>query len=170
MEITTFAKKNKNKVFNIAVIIVALMVANNISKRQTKEIELVKEKISSQAKKNTVLGNISQLEGKINAYKDLFAEKDSNSSINIIASIAKDSGVNIISIRPEAQQRQEDYIKNPVNLIIEAPGFHALGNFISKLESYQKIVYILDNVEIKSDPRREELTVNLKVNSIKFRE
>lgn len=167
MEINTIIKQNKNKLINIAIIILAVIIASNIYKKQAKDIQAFREKNNVEIKKNKVLQDIRKLEDKINAYKYLLAGREANLTINNISSIAKETSVKIISIRPESQQRHSDYILIPFNLTLNAPNYDALGNFISRLES-NETVYIVNSIDIKSESLRGDLTVNLRVSSVKY--
>lgn len=167
MELVGFASKNIKKIVNIAIIILALIISSNIYKQQAKEIESLKIKNDLEAKKNAVIESIGKQEKTINAYRNLLIKKDAGSVINIISNIAKDSEVKIASIRPGQEQRFPDYINMPFSLTLSAPNYHALGNFISRLESY-KDVYMVEVIEIKSESQSKELTISLTVSSIAF--
>jgi len=167
MELIALANKNKNKVLNFAVIIVAFIIAGNIYKQQTREIESLKSKNNMETKKNTVIENINKLEKSIGAYKGLLAKKDASSVINTVGNIAKESGVKIVSVKPIAEQRQADYIKFPLNLVLTVPNYHTLGSFISKIESYQD-VYVVEGIDIKFQEQAKELAVSLIISSIAF--
>ena len=167
MEIINLVEKNKNRLFNIAVIILAIIIAANIYKQQSKDMEALKNKSNAEIKKNKVLEDISKLERKINAYKNLLAVRDPNLTINSIGNIAKESGVNIMAIKPEPQQRYQDYIKTPFNLLVNVPSYHVLGDFIAKLESNQN-VYMVDYLDIKSETQKGVLTIDLRVSSVAF--
>ena len=168
MALNNFTKKNRSKLMNIAVILFALVIANNIYKRQNKEIAALRSDKEDQLKKNEVLEDISKLEKRIKPYRELLAKKDSNLSISAIGNIAKESGVKIYSIRPESQQRYPDYIKSPFNLVVSASNYHALGEFISSLEGSTE-VYVIDSIDIRPE-QNSELTVNLNISSIIFAE
>lgn len=165
MELKALA--DKNKILNLAVIIVAFIIAGNIYKQQTKDIESLKSKNNMETKKNAVIENISKLEKSISAYKNFLAKKDASSVINTISNIAKESGVKIASVRPLAEQRYPDYIKSPFSLALSAPNYDSLGRFISKIESYQD-VYMVEAIEARFHEQAKELTVNLTVSSIAF--
>lgn len=157
--------KHKNKIFNLTVIILALVFASNIYKKQARDIEALKGARDVEIKKNKTLDSISQLQKKINAYKNLFTKKDASLVINTTGNIAKELGIRIVSIRPGSEQRYPDYIKLPFDLAISASGYHALGSFISRLESSQ-YVYVIEVVDIRFESQTGELTVNLKLNNI----
>lgn len=167
MELIALANKNKNKLLNLAVIIIAFIIASNIYKQQTREIGALKSKSNTETKKNTVIENISKLEKSIGSYKNLLAKKDAGSIINTVSNIAKESGVKIVSVRPIAEQRQADYIKFPLNLVLSVPNYHTLGNFISKIETYQD-VYVVESIDIRFQEQAKELAVSLIISSIAF--
>jgi len=164
MELTKFI--NRNKILNLAVILLAFIVSYNaIYKKQVKEEQLLKQKISEETKKNDVLKSIGKSEETISAYKNLLPQKDANLNINSISNIAKASNVKITSIRPAPEQRYPDYIKLPFNLVLTMPNYHALGKFISEIENSQD-VYAVEVVNISLNEQTKELTVNLTVSSI----
>lgn len=167
MELIALANKNKNKLLNLAVIIIAFIIASNIYRQQTREIESLKSKSNTETKKNTVIENISKLEKSIGTYKNLLAKKDAGSVINTVSNIAKESGVKIVSVKPLAEQRQADYIKFPLNLALTVPNYHTLGSFISKIENYQD-VYVVESIEIRFQEQAKELAVSLIISSIAF--
>ena len=167
MELMAFADKNKNKILNLAVIMVAFIISGNIHKQQTKQIESLKSNNNMETKKNTAIENIGKLEKSINVYKNLLVKKDASSVINTISNIAKESGVKIISVRPVSEKRYPDYIKSPFSLMLSAADYHTLGRFISKIESYRD-VYVVEAIEIRFQEQKKELTVNLTISSIAF--
>lgn len=165
MELTQL-NKYKNKIFNIAVVMAAVMIAFNfIYKKQFKQIKLLKEKKDIEIEKNHLLESISQVEKRINDYKNLLTKKDASLVINAITDIAKESGAKIISIRPGQERRYSGYIKFPFDLVISINSYHRLGRFISELENYQD-VYVVDAMGITSLTQTGELTANLKISSI----
>jgi len=167
MESAEFINKYKNKIINIAVIIVALIISNNIYKRQVSGMESLMQKKDTEIKNNSVIENINQFEQRFNAYRKLMVKKDAGLVINAISDMAKQSGVKIISIRPESEQRSSSYIKFPFTLMVTAANYHSLGKFISKLESSQD-VFIVEGIEMKSEIQTAELMVNLRLNNVAF--
>ncbi|MDP2923164.1 MAG: type 4a pilus biogenesis protein PilO [Candidatus Omnitrophota bacterium] len=164
MELTEL-NKYKNKLFNLAVIIFALMVAGNIYKKQAKDIEALRGAKGTEIKKNALLANIGQLEKKINAYKKIFVKKDANLVINTIGNIAKELGIQVVSIKPVGELAYPAYLKLSFDAVISAPGYHALGRFMSRVESWQGI-YVIEAVEIKSQTETGALTVNLRLSNL----
>ena len=166
MESAEFGKY-KNKVFNFAVIFLAIIVALSIYSKQARDVELLKNTKEVEKKKNIVLEDIGRLELKVDAYKELLVGKDTELIIGNISNMAKESGVKIISMRPEMEQKYPDYIKLPFSLAINAFDYHSLGDFVSRIESHPDI-YVIEDVRIYPLSEKEGLTVNLKLSAIVF--
>jgi len=176
MELISLVNKHKNKVFKYAIILFSLIVANNVYKKQVSDVEKLKSKNQMEAKKIGVLDEISGLERELGSYKNLLAKKDTGTIINTINNIAKESGLKIVSIRPAQEQRYQGYIKFPFYLMLSTSDYHALGRFISRIESHQD-VYIVEAVDIKySTPQgqakesvaQRELIVDVAVSNVAF--
>jgi len=168
MELTGLTNKHKNKIINIAIIILTLIISSNVYKKQTHEMELLKKKQDIEIKKNEIIKNISQLTIRIKSYKNLLTKKDISSIITNISDMAKQSGIKIVSIRPEPEQAFPNYIKFPFTLALSAADYNAIGKFISKVESYQD-VYIVEALYIKSsEALTMELMVSLRLSSVAF--
>ncbi|MDD2688761.1 MAG: type 4a pilus biogenesis protein PilO [Candidatus Omnitrophica bacterium] len=165
MELTVLVDKHKNKLLNIAVIILALILTYNIYKQYLADKASLEQKKEMELKKRTALENISQLELKIQSYQNLLSEKGASVLINNINSLAKDSGVKIISVRPAEKVQEEEYIKFPFELVINAPSYHAVGNFVSKLESSPE-VFLVEVVKIRQDSGEKSLSADLRVTNI----
>ncbi len=147
MDLIGLINNNKNKVFNIAVIILALIIALNIYKKQMANIESLKVKISEENKKNKVLEGLGKLENKISSYEELLPNKEVSFFMSEISSIVKDSGVKLTSIRPLAEEPYPEYTKYAFELTVNSPNYDLLAKFINKLEAYQSL-YIIDNIDI----------------------
>lgn len=167
MDLTEAINKHKNRIFNIAVIILTVFIASNIYKKQGREVELLNAKKDAGTKKNSVLESISQLNNRINSYKNLLAKKDANLVINTISNIAKALGIKIVSVKPAMEQRFADYTKYPFDLMVSAPNYHALGKFISGLESYNDI-YFIEAFNISFEKTTKELNITLRISSAIF--
>ena len=165
MELTALVNKHKNKIVNIAIITLAIIISANIYKKQAAGIETLKTEEDIEKKKNDVIKDINQLVKKINSYEKLFTKKDVSLVINTIAGIAKQSGIKIVSMRPDSEQASPNYVKLPFGLVVSADNYHAIGKFISKLEGYRD-VYIIDSASIKLDSQSKEFTVNLRLSAL----
>jgi len=165
---------NKNIFINIAIILIALPIAINIHKFQLKNIKLLEEEKGIEIKKNEVLENIGQLEKIISSYKDYLNKKDISLVMNNLSNTAKGAGVNIISFRPHTPEDYPMYIKYSFDLVIGVDSYHALGKFISDLESSPD-VYFVDKLTIRSTQKDRELAqtdtliINLTLSTILLR-
>lgn len=176
MELADFINEHKNKLLNIAVILIALLIAHNIHKGQVRSVAALKEKKETELKKNEILGNISQLEKRLNLYKNLLNKKDISLIINTLNKIAKDAEVKINSIKPQAERAYPVYLKYPFDLTVEAESYHSLGRFISKLESHPHI-YLVEQATIRKAAAGAQagdvvtkLIADLKLTTIAFRD
>lgn len=145
--------KYKNTFLNIGVIIIFLVITNGIYKNQNLTAKKLEKDREAEIKKNAALTAISTLEKKIGLYRNFLNKKDLSSIINNISNIAKESQIKIISIRPQNEKDQGDYIKYPFSLSITAKDYHQLGQFIAKLESSSDI-YIIESIAVR--PRAAE--------------
>lgn len=176
--VSLFLEK-KEKILSTAIFIFALLIATSIYISQTKSLRLLNIKRDTQIKKNEVLNEIRQSEKKIKFYSNLLNEKDASSITNTISNIAKESGVQIISIEPGREEKQSLFIKYPFILTIHADSYHAIGKFITKIESYSD-AYIVETTSIRplsevlnkeldeTAAKTNKLIVNLTLNIIAF--
>lgn len=171
-DLTNRLGKGKNKIVNIALIILTLIAAPNIYISKAKKSESLNAQKAIELKKNEVLGRIARSEKKIKFYKDLFSKKDASLIMNTVNSIARDSNVKIILIKPGTEERESVYTKYPLVLTINVDGYHGLGKFISRIENHPDI-YFVDEINIKTQSAASQpssaLTVNLTLNVIVFK-
>lgn len=167
MDSVSFINKNKNKVFNVVLIIVALFFAWNIYKKQIVKIDILKSDIIEEEKKNRALKIIGVLGGKVDSYRRLLVKKEVSFLMNDINNIAREAGVNIISIKPSGEEQQADYVKYNFDLTVSASDYDGLAKFINALE-VNKSVYMVDVLEIRSNSynREKELNANLRVSAV----
>jgi len=168
MEAQDFIGKYKNKILNVAIIILSLFIASKIYKEQLKGIDSLKEKKNLESKRSEILESISRTEKKNNAYKELLSRKDASNVISTVSNIAKEFNIKIISIRPTQQQKYIEYAKIPFDLVLNASSFHDLGNFISKIESHRD-VYTIDSLGISIERQSKQLNINLTLSSIVYK-
>lgn len=169
MELSDLTGKHKNAALNIGLIIVAFLIAQNIYKNDSRQVDELKNKGVLEQQKNDELDKISKLEKKIDYFKGLFSEKDSGLVMSAIAGIARESGVKIVSMRPTVQgQDLSEYLKYYFDLTISADDYHAIGRFVSRLESF-KDIYFVDDAQIASRNQENGYSVTLKVSYIVYK-
>ncbi len=167
MDSVSLINKNKNKIFNIVLIIIALFVALNIYKKQMANIDYLKANIVEEEKKNWTLDNIGKLDAKIDSYRKLLPRKERDSSINDISNIARNSGIKITGIRPSGEEVFPDYTKYIFDLAIISPDYDSLARFINTLENNQN-VYMVNALDIRSPSynREKELNASLRLSTV----
>jgi Tfp pilus assembly protein PilO len=162
---------DKNKIINAIIILVTLPIAVNIYKFQTRNIDALNMQKDIEIKKNEILEKIGQSEKKINAYKELLNKKDISLIVNTISNIAKNSGIEVISIKPVNREDLSVYSRYSFALTINADSYHLIGGFISSLESCPD-VYFIDRITInviERDQKTEKLGADLVLSTILFK-
>ncbi len=161
MDITIASiNKHKNVVLNAAIILAAFIIAFNIYSKMGVKLRSLEEKKEAEIKKSAVIENISRLEKKLAGFKGFLKKKDPDVIIDDISGIAKAMDIKIGSIKPLRERLEGRYVKIPFELALTVPGFHALGEFIGKIES-QHDVYIVESVNITPNIEKNELVVDL---------
>jgi Tfp pilus assembly protein PilO len=172
MALVELINKYKTKVLDIGLIILALIIAGNIYGGQAKQIDSLKEKQEEEIKKNELLQSIAGLEEQVGSYKNLFTERDINLVIGTISNIARASNVNIVSIKPESEEKNPDYIRLPFSLTVGTANYHVLGKFIANVEGAPDL-FIIDTVTISPQEgmaagQNKEFIANLRISTIVF--
>ncbi len=174
MDINEIFEKNKNNILNLGIVILALFIAFQIYKGIEEKASSLAQEQDTELKKNEATVEIAAFEKKIDGYKKVFTKKDLGAVMDVVSVIAKQCSIKVASIKPDKEEAKSDYIKTSFVLTINAPDYHALGNFISQIESYQDI-YFVDEVKISStdNSRAMEdsevgLKVNLKISTISY--
>ena len=78
--------------------------------------------------------------------------------------------MNIVSIRPIGEVANEDYVRYPLTLTVEAKDYHILSKFINNLEVH-KDVYMVSRLSMKLDtggsgPSKRRMVGDLEVSTI----
>ena len=140
---------NKDKIINALIILVTIFIAINLLKLQKKNIEALNIQKDIEIRKNEVLGKIIQSEKRIISYNELLNRKDASLAMNTISNIAKDCGINIVSIKSEKKQEFAVYIKHYFSLNINTDTYNAIAKFINTLENSPDI-YFVDKIDIRT--------------------
>ena len=174
MEKGELFEKNKNKFFNLGVIVLALFIAFQIYKSFDQQLNLLVGQKVDELNKNAATQEIASLERKIAGYKKVFIKKDVGAVMDTISNIAKSSSVKVISIKPNNEEAFFDYVKSVFVITISVPGYHYLGDFVSQIESY-KDIYMVDEVSIVPAENNQllknvnkNLNVTLRISTIAY--
>lgn len=181
-------ERNKNKIVNVGIIILALFIALKLYIASSNQISSLDEQKSNELEENKVAEEIATLEKKVEAYQKVFARKDLASIMDIITGIAKDAAVKIVSVKPLAEEVSDGYSNSPFLITLNAPRYHALGDFISKIENHKDILLVSEikinsiiananpmeanlksrAAKIDSTAADDALSVSLKINTVAY--
>ena len=167
-------ERNKNKILNFGVIILALVIAFQLYKTTNDRINSLIQQQDNEREKNKVVEEISLLEKKADVYKKVFVKKDLASIVDVISGIAKGTSVKIVSIKPYAEEALDNYVNSSFLITLNAASYHALANFIRKIENHTDI-YLVSVMNINSTANNTsvagtdvDLEVSLKINTISY--
>lgn len=167
-------EKHKNIILNLAILIFAAFITLQFYKSGEKQINSLISQREDELKKNMNIEEIVGFEKKIEDYKKVFVKKDLSSVMSTLSSIAADSRVTIVSIKPVGEEVNKDYIKSSFLITLTTSNYHFLGNFISRVEK-NKDIYLIDEVSIRSvasgyevEDSQAILNINLKVSTISY--
>ncbi len=147
MNIDSLILNNKNKIVNIVIVLLSVIIAFKIYGKQQLEIASLKSSAELEAKKNLVLGEIGLLEKKLGSLKKTINRKDVSLVMNSVGAVAKDNGVKVVSFKPQSEKDFSVYTKYSFDLVVSAATYHKIGKFISVLESSPDI-YMVENINI----------------------
>lgn len=169
-----FIERNKNRIINFGVIILALIIAIQLYRSNNEQISSLIQQQNNELEKNKVIQDIAAFEKKAETYKKVFAKKDLASIMDMVSGIAKNTSIKIVSVKPYAEAGRGSYFDSSFLITLNAPSYHVLGDFISKIENH-KDIYLISEVNINSIvPNSDaagasvDLSVSLKINSISY--
>ena len=155
----------KNMIINIAVVMVAAIIAVNIYGAQAKRANELRAQRDIEQKKNEILVQINQVHSQLLSYNNLFLD-NAEGMMNEVNELARAANIEIISMHPSTIEKQPMWIRHPLQLQVVAPDFHALGSFISKLES-QPQIYLVSDVIMRSKQRELEKGMDVEQKKLK---
>ncbi|MBU0504183.1 MAG: type 4a pilus biogenesis protein PilO [Candidatus Omnitrophota bacterium] len=159
----------KEKFFDILIIGLALIIANNIYKAQGKVIVSLKERKQIELKRLDVLKDVNRSYERINSIKSFVNNKDISLIVNSLTDIAKDCHIQIDSLKPGKDEEASGYVIYPFELSVSAGSYHNLGKFISRLESSADF-YIIRSLDFSfiadSAIDKNSLKVNLAIATV----
>jgi len=158
----------REKFVNIAVFMICLIVSFNIYKNQSEMAKFLKANKETETIRSEVLNKLAISEKKINFYKNLFNKRDSSVTINTINTIVKESGISIISIKPGTENIYSAYIRYPFTLAVNAENYHAIGKFISKIESHPD-TYFIDKLSIERNEETGRISFDMVLSTVIFK-
>jgi hypothetical protein len=165
-------EKNKTKIINFSIFIIALAIAFKLNQSTNNQISSLNKQQNDELQNNKAVEDIAALEKKTEAYKKVFVKKDLASIMSAISGIAKNTSVKIISVKPFADDVFDNYSTSSFLITLNAPSYHALGDFISKIENHSDIYLvseiIINSAVIYGPEVNTDLAVSLKINTIAY--
>ena len=149
---------NKTLIINILIIVVAVVVAQNVFKRQTAQFKELQAVYAAEEELSRQAAELVGLEQKIRSTEAKFRISKSPSAVrNSITSILESSAVTISSLSPAATVAKNVYAQYPISVEMQG-SFHALGKFIGAVENADPMLYVqnLQAVDIGPDPKNTE--------------
>lgn len=173
MENKELLEKNKTKLVNLGIILLALFIAFQLYTAGERQFNSLAQQKNDELKKNKISEDIAVLEKKVAEYKKVFTKKDMGLVMDTISVLAKNNSVKIVSIKPINEEVFTDYIKSSFLITVNISSYHSLGNFISQIESSRNI-FLIGEVTIAPSGTVDQfaenpdinLNVNLKVSTI----
>jgi len=170
MDTAELLTKYKHRLVNVLLLIIALVIAFRIYNKQVTNIGQLKQQKNAEIEKNKVLVKLGELGEKVKEYTEYINSKDLSSSINTISDMARESAVEITSIRPAGEEDQGVYIRYPYDLKVTSSSYHNIGNFISKLENHPAI-FLVESAAIspaagQDESQPEKVNVDLRISTI----
>jgi len=159
--------KSKVIVVNLIIIIIALFIAIKIYQSQTKEIESWQIQIEEEQTKQKIGKNISKLDNRLQQYRNQYVRKDTAIFMNNISNIAKELGIEIVTLKPAEERAYKNYTKPEFSFTVRAPNYETLVRFINRLEINSDF-YTIEALDLSysDDNNFKGLTANLSVSSI----
>jgi Tfp pilus assembly protein PilO len=145
MDAMTVVNKYKNTFVNLIVFVVGVAIAFQVYKNQAASIAALEQKKEMEIKKNVVLKDIKKQEKIIQFYKDNLNKEDMGTFIVSVNEIAKQTGVKIVSLKPNPTEDVGVARKSTLALVISSDNYHKLGKFINAIETLPDFYYV-DNV------------------------
>jgi len=173
--IEVYINRYKNRILNVAIIVVSLFTAYNIYKDQAKAIQILNGNKQKEIEKNEILGNISKVDKKIRTYKAFMNKKDVSLIIDNLGKIAENSNTKLLSIKPDPEQIYPLYVKYAFNLGLVVDNYNTLGKFINKLEKSDD-VYVIETLGVfaehssSKEAEMKGLIVNMRVSTFLLRD
>ena len=153
--------KHKFRAFNLILLLVFLLIALRIYNVASKERGSLKGKKEEEIKRNQVLKEIRDSEISLGAYKRLSGQQDASLFLSKLNNLAKDSSVNLISIRPQGENEGPVYSKYSFSLNLTVKDYHQLAKFVSKIENALEL-FVMDSIVFTASPQAKEGGDNLK--------
>jgi len=135
-------ENTKIMIFVGGVALLALIISFNVLGFYNKKVDDLQHKIIEAKKILALREDISKISDAKNEYaKYVYKGLDRAEFRNTISALARESGVDIISIQPEKSQSVGVFKKISFSVKLKA-SYNEIGNFLAKIESYHLVTKI----------------------------
>lgn len=171
MNVEELTSRYKSLMINLVIFFILLYISSRIYQAQNKKFHALENNKAVETEKIEILKNLGKLQEEFNGYKQFINQKDPNQLSDTITTIARNTQAKIISFRPLAEENLPMYTKYSFDVKVEVSSYHALGRFISSLESHP-FIFSIDLTRISAQAAEKEkmrLNVDLKISTIYLR-
>lgn len=118
------------------------------------DLHRLRARIASESQKTEILRSISGAQDNIRRQEALLSDAEEVTwLIETVNRIAEDAGVQILSVMPQDAETAGAYQRLPLQIEARS-GYHEMGRFLSRVESHEKLVKVLDlRLENPNDAR-----------------
>lgn len=157
--------KRKDILVVIGVILLTVIIGNNfIYQVQKRKMSYLEGEIKEEEAKNRLVEEIVLSDKRISFYKKrLPLQRDVSWLMRRISQLAKDARIEVVSLKPKELDRQEGYIRIPLEIKVRC-SYHELGEFLSNIESSAKFIK-LDSLHLttwRSEEARRGIEIGVK--------
>ena len=147
-----FLIKNPKKIINILLIIISFIISLNIYNAQKKQNLVYKNRLEAEKGKNELLKELMNLENKLLDCRKALKDMDTSEMLSAISSLVEQTGLKILTVKPQSEEVNPLYIKSKIKILLEAENYHAIGNFVAKLEANSDL-YKIESLSITTAKR-----------------
>ena len=150
INLADFLKKKKRTLIVVSIVLLVMIMGNNfIYQVQKEKTGYLERKIEEEETKNRLVREIMGLNKEFGSYKKRVpVQRDVFWLIRKIGQLAKGAQIKVVSLQPKQLDRQEGYVRVPLEIEVEC-GYHELGEFLSNIENSQEFVR-LDSLQFLS--------------------
>jgi Tfp pilus assembly protein PilO len=139
----TIDDRKKTMILAAAIGIATFFICLNIIKAQARRTDTMRQKIKNESERLVLRRDIEKIEKKQAEYNKYFYSSIDQQALRIIIlNLARDIGLNIVSVKPLERENLGDIIyKESLNVTLNST-YNQLGEFIAKIENLDHITKV----------------------------
>ncbi len=135
-------EKTKIIIITFAIAFITVFICFSITRYRIRKRHDMNLKIAQESKKLVLRGDIEKIEAKRNEYVKYFYDTMDQENFRLIVSgLAREAGVEIVSIKPFGRAKIEDILKVSLSISLRCT-YSELVEFIAKIEKLPEIMKI----------------------------